>query len=64
IEKGRMIESGTHDELVAREGRYFEMLQVQLHAARDYAGAEGEPGSPAPLATVPPAAAAPAASTP
>ncbi|CAN5728632.1 ABC transporter ATP-binding protein [soil metagenome] len=37
IEKGRVAETGTHDELVERRGQYFEMLQVQLHTARDYA---------------------------
>ncbi len=37
LDRGRIAEFGNHDELVARQGRYFEMLQVQLHAARDYA---------------------------
>ncbi len=31
IENGRVIETGTHDQLLAREGRYWEMLRVQLH---------------------------------
>jgi ABC-type multidrug transport system fused ATPase/permease subunit len=37
LDRGRIAECGNHDQLVARQGRYFEMLQVQLHAARDYA---------------------------
>jgi transcriptional regulator with XRE-family HTH domain len=37
LERGRVIETGTHDELVEHRGRYFAMLQVQLHTARDYA---------------------------
>ena len=45
LEKGRIIEVGTHDELVSREGRYWEMLQVQLHQTKDYAG-EAEPSHP------------------
>ena len=36
IDQGRMIEMGTHDELVALEGRYYEMLQMQAsHATLD-----------------------------
>jgi ATP-binding cassette subfamily B protein len=38
LERGRIIETGTHDELVARGGRYFEMLSIQLNRTRDYAG--------------------------
>jgi ABC-type multidrug transport system fused ATPase/permease subunit len=30
IDHGRIIERGTHDELLAREGRYWSMLQRQL----------------------------------
>ncbi len=37
LEKGRIIELGTHDELQERRGAYFSMLQMQLHAAKDYA---------------------------
>lgn len=37
IERGRIVETGTHDELRAKEGRYWEMLQVQLHAGKEYA---------------------------
>lgn len=37
LERGRVIESGTHDELWAVQGRYFEMLQLQLHQTKDYA---------------------------
>ena len=31
LEKGRITETGTHDELAQREGRYWEMLRRQLH---------------------------------
>ena len=27
MEKGRVIEQGTHEELVAKKGRYFEVYQ-------------------------------------
>lgn len=33
IENGRIMEKGTHDELLALEGRYFELLTTQLEAA-------------------------------
>lgn len=31
LEGGRIIETGTHDQLAQREGRYWEMLRRQLH---------------------------------
>ncbi len=31
IEKGRVIETGTHAQLAEREGRYWEMLRRQIH---------------------------------
>ncbi len=37
LEKGRVVEMGTHDELQERRGAYYAMLQIQLHAAKDYA---------------------------
>ena len=37
MDKGRIVESGTHEALVATGGRYAEMLAVQLHQQRDYA---------------------------
>lgn len=30
LDEGKVVEDGTHDELVAKEGRYFELLQAQL----------------------------------
>ena len=56
LEKGRIIESGTHEELVASEGRYFEMLQVQLHSGREYAGAEAQAQAALSSPASPPAA--------
>lgn len=40
LDDGRVIESGTHAELLAREGAYARLYRLQ------FAGAEGEPGSP------------------
>ncbi|MBA4028946.1 MAG: ABC transporter ATP-binding protein [Planctomyces sp.] len=37
LEHGRIIEQGTHAQLLAAEGRYWDMLTAQLGAARDYA---------------------------
>lgn len=37
LEKGRIVETGTHEALVEKRGNYFAMLQVQLHTAKDYA---------------------------
>jgi ATP-binding cassette, subfamily B, bacterial len=33
IEGGQILEKGTHDELIALEGRYFDLLTTQLEAA-------------------------------
>lgn len=30
VEDGRIIESGTHDQLLARRGRYLELIEAQL----------------------------------
>ncbi|MFN0010967.1 MAG: ABC transporter ATP-binding protein [Phycisphaerales bacterium] len=38
LDKGRIAEMGTHEELVARAGRYADMLAVQLHQQKDYSG--------------------------
>ncbi len=40
LEKGRIIETGTHDELAQREGRYWEMLRRQLHPSASTMSAE------------------------
>jgi ATP-binding cassette subfamily B protein len=36
LDKGRIVERGTHEELVAAQGRYWDMLQSQLHASPDF----------------------------
>lgn len=33
IEEGQIVEKGSHDELIALRGRYFELLTTQLEAA-------------------------------
>jgi ATP-binding cassette subfamily B protein len=33
IEEGQIVEKGSHDELIALQGRYFELLTTQLEAA-------------------------------
>lgn len=30
MEQGEVVEAGSHDELLARNGRYFELVQAQL----------------------------------
>lgn len=30
MEHGRLVESGSHEELLERKGRYFELVQAQL----------------------------------
>ena len=30
LEKGKLVESGTHSELVARQGRYYHLIKDQL----------------------------------
>lgn len=30
MEQGSIVESGSHDELLALEGRYFELVRTQL----------------------------------
>jgi ATP-binding cassette, subfamily B, bacterial len=42
IDHGRIIERGTHTELLAREGRYWQMLQRQMTSAEDQAAAVKE----------------------
>ncbi len=42
IDHGRVIESGTHDELLARNGRYADMLRLQLAQGRDPNGTESD----------------------
>ncbi|MFO0083250.1 MAG: ABC transporter ATP-binding protein, partial [Phycisphaerales bacterium] len=36
LDKGRIVERGTHEDLVAAQGRYWDMLQSQLHASPDF----------------------------
>jgi subfamily B ATP-binding cassette protein MsbA len=44
MQHGRIIERGTHDELVARRGAYYEMARHQLQL-EDETPAPGAPGS-------------------
>ena len=37
LERGRMVESGTHDELLARDGVYAKLYRIQYAAERDAA---------------------------
>lgn len=30
MERGRVVEAGSHDELITQKGRYFELVQTQL----------------------------------
>jgi ATP-binding cassette subfamily B protein len=34
LEHGQLIESGTHEELIALDGRYAELFQLQARAYR------------------------------
>jgi ATP-binding cassette subfamily B protein len=42
LEQGRVIELGTHDELMAKGGRYRTMFDLQ---AQRFSAAEGEDGT-------------------
>ena len=33
MDKGKIIEQGTHDQLIDREGAYFELFKNQMEAA-------------------------------
>jgi ATP-binding cassette, subfamily B, multidrug efflux pump len=37
MEKGEVVECGTHDELIAREGRYFKLYQLQFEKHKSVA---------------------------
>ena len=53
LEQGRIVERGTHDQLIARRGRYYEMHTRQLGTdGLLLAAGEGEPAAP-PSAAVP-----------
>jgi ABC-type multidrug transport system fused ATPase/permease subunit len=54
LDQGRIVERGTHDELLARRGRYYEMHTRQLGGGDVFGAGEAEP-----LATGGPAAPAP-----
>jgi len=41
LEHGKIIEQGSHDQLLAADGRYAEMLEIQLHPEKAVAQASG-----------------------
>ena len=43
IDKGKIVEAGTHDELIRSKGKYFELYKLQLEALRNI-GIEEEGG--------------------
>ena len=36
MENGRIIEEGTHDELLAKQGRYYELYETQAKYYREH----------------------------
>lgn len=55
IDQGRVVEQGTHDELLAHSGTYSRLVQRQLHSAGTVgvgAGAGAEPTAPTAVADV------------
>ncbi|MBC7835521.1 MAG: ABC transporter ATP-binding protein [Phycisphaerales bacterium] len=44
LESGRIIERGTHEQLIEQEGRYWEMLMHQVHAHTEPLGGRGPGG--------------------
>ena len=34
VENGRVVETGRHEELIARRGRYYDVYRVQFHTAQ------------------------------
>jgi ATP-binding cassette subfamily B protein len=35
LDKGKIVESGTHEELIAQGGRYYDLHELQARAYRD-----------------------------
>ena len=46
VEDGTIVERGTHDELLAAEGRYEELHRTQFAVQEDLAPETGAPGAP------------------
>jgi ABC-type multidrug transport system fused ATPase/permease subunit len=50
LDRGRVAEQGTHDELLAREGVYAQLINAQVQAAQRQDQQERAPAAP-PVAT-------------
>ena len=40
--KGRIVESGTHDQLLAQKGEYYKLYQMQFHNKTPHIGIQSQ----------------------